>query len=126
MVVLVEDDSEFPQVLAAMDGQLTVSIHAADTDARAVDFVSQAELAAGRIIVNGWPTGVEVGYATVHGGPYPATSNSQTSSVGALAMARFLRPVSYQNASDDFLAPELKNGNPMRIWRETNGQGSRS
>ncbi|HMH58454.1 MAG TPA: aldehyde dehydrogenase (NADP(+)), partial [Galbitalea sp.] len=126
IVVLVEEDDEFLQILRALQGQLTVSIHSVDADARAVELAAHAELAAGRIIFNGWPTGVEVGYATVHGGPYPATTNGGTTSVGALAMSRFLRPVSYQNAPSEFLAPELKDGNPMAIWREINGIASRS
>jgi 2,5-dioxopentanoate dehydrogenase len=126
VAVLVEEEEEFIQVLSALEGQLTVSIHSADAGPQAIELAAHAELAAGRIIFNGWPTGVEVGYATVHGGPYPATTNGQTTSVGALAMSRFLRPVSYQNAPGEFLAPELKDGNPMAIWRETNGIGSRS
>jgi NADP-dependent aldehyde dehydrogenase len=126
IVVLVDDEKEFSQVLRALEGQLTVSIHSTDAEPLAVELVACAETVAGRIIFNGWPTGVEVGYATVHGGPYPATTNGQTTSVGALAINRFLRPVSYQNAPGDFLASELKDRNPMGIWREIDGVGSRS
>jgi NADP-dependent aldehyde dehydrogenase len=126
IVVLVDDEKEFSQVLRALEGQLTVSIHSTDAEPLAVELVACAETVAGRIIFNGWPTGVEVGYVTVHGGPYPATTNGQTTSVGALAINRFLRPVSYQNAPGDFLASELKDRNPMGIWREIDGVGSRS
>jgi NADP-dependent aldehyde dehydrogenase len=63
----------------------------------------------GRILANGWPTGVEVSHAMVHGGPFPATSDSRSTSVGTLAIRRFLRPVSYQDIPDSLLPPELRN-----------------
>jgi NADP-dependent aldehyde dehydrogenase len=66
------------------------------------------EAKAGRILANGWPTGVEVCHAMVHGGPFPATSDPRTTSVGSLAIDRFLRPVSYQNLSPAVLPPELR------------------
>jgi 2,5-dioxopentanoate dehydrogenase len=126
VIVIAEDESAFTAILNALDGQLTVSIHSAVGESGAIELAADAELAAGRLIFNGWPTGVEVGYATVHGGPYPATSNAQSTSVGALAITRFLRPISYQNAPQEFLAPELRDGNPLAIWREIDGTGSRS
>lgn len=79
---------------AELEGQLTATVHAADSDHEdARDLLEALELKAGRILFNGWPTGVEVGHAMVHGGPYPSTSDSQTTSVGSLAIERFLRPV---------------------------------
>ena len=68
------------------------------------------EQKAGRIVANGWPTGVEVGHAMVHGGPFPATSDSRATSVGTLAIRRFLRPVSYQDMPAALLPPELQPG----------------
>jgi NADP-dependent aldehyde dehydrogenase len=123
--VLAEDAGQFASILGGLDGQLTVSIHCSDVDTDAAAFVAAAETAAGRIIFNGWPTGVEVGNAMVHGGPFPATSNAQTTSVGSAAIARFLRPISYQNAPQSFLAPELRDENPRGIWREIDGVGVR-
>jgi len=75
----------------------------------------------GRIIVNGWPTGVEVGHAMVHGGPFPATSDSRTTSVGTLAINRFLRPVAYQNLPQELLPEPLQDTNPWHLNRRING-----
>lgn len=75
----------------------------------------------GRILVNGYPTGVEVGHAMVHGGPWPATSDGRTTSVGTLAIRRFLRPVCYQDFPEALLPEALRPGNPMRLWRRTDG-----
>jgi alpha-ketoglutaric semialdehyde dehydrogenase len=75
----------------------------------------------GRILVNGWPTGVEVGHAMVHGGPFPATSDTKTTSVGTLAINRFLRPVAYQNLPQELLAASLKDDNPWHLNRLVNG-----
>jgi NADP-dependent aldehyde dehydrogenase len=77
------------------------------------------------VIVNGWPTGVEVAHAMVHGGPFPATSDGRTTSVGALAMARFLRPVCYQNMPDALLPPALKAANPWKLARRIDGSVER-
>ena len=87
---------------------------------------TQLEPLAGRVIFNGFPTGVEVCAAMVHGGPYPATSAPATTSVGALAIQRFVRPVSYQNAPDALLPVELQNANPRGIWRTVNGQWTKA
>jgi NADP-dependent aldehyde dehydrogenase len=83
------------------------------------------EQRAGRVIFNGYPTGVEVGHAMVHGGPYPATTAPATSSVGALAIRRFVRPVAYQDVPDNLLPPELQNANPLGIWRNVDGEWTR-
>jgi alpha-ketoglutaric semialdehyde dehydrogenase len=76
----------------------------------------------GRVIVNGYPTGVEVGRAIVHGGPYPATTDSGTTSVGSAAIRRFVRPVAYQNTPQDFLPPALRDANPLSIMRLVDGK----
>jgi NADP-dependent aldehyde dehydrogenase len=73
-------------------------------------------------VINGFPTGVEVGHAIVHGGPFPATTDSRTTSVGSTAIYRFTRPVCYQNYPQELLPPELKDENPLGIWRFVNGQ----
>ena len=80
------------------------------------------ERRAGRILVNGWPTGVEVGHAMVHGGPYPATSDSRTTSVGSLAIRRFLRPVCYQDLPQALLPEALRDGNPWNVPRLVDGK----
>ncbi|MDR3715392.1 MAG: aldehyde dehydrogenase (NADP(+)), partial [Puia sp.] len=79
------------------------------------------ERKAGRLVVNGYPTGVEVCHAMVHGGPYPATSDSRTTSVGTQAIYRFARPVCYQDFPQAALPEELKNENPLGILRLVNG-----
>ena len=80
------------------------------------------ETKVGRILVNGFGTGVEVAHAMVHGGPYPATSDGRTTSVGSLAIVRFLRPVSYQDLPDALLPEALKEGNPLKLWRRLDGK----
>jgi NADP-dependent aldehyde dehydrogenase len=79
------------------------------------------ETKVGRILFNGWPTGVEVGYAMVHGGPYPATSDSRSTSVGARAIERFLRPVCYQDVPNALLPSPIADGNPDGLWRRIDG-----
>ncbi|HEV2325385.1 MAG TPA: aldehyde dehydrogenase (NADP(+)), partial [Terracidiphilus sp.] len=74
---------------------------------------------------NGFPTGVEVCHAMVHGGPYPATSDSRATSVGALAIYRFVRPVCFQDFPDSVLPDQLKDSNPLGIWRMVNGSMTR-
>jgi len=84
--------------------------------------VSILEQKVGRLIINGYPTGVEVCHSMVHGGPFPATTDSRTTSVGTGAINRFTRPVCYQNFPDSLLPPELKKDNPLGIWRIVNGE----
>jgi len=123
LVVRAKDLAELLAVLAALEGQLTIAMHMdeADTDlARAL--LPTLELKAGRVLVNGFGTGVEVGHAMVHGGPFPSTSDSRTTSVGSLAIFRFLRPVSYQNLPAALLPPELQDGNPLGIARRVDGK----
>eukprot|EP01035_Chromulina_nebulosa_P037515 gene37515-50643_t len=103
-------------------GQLTATlqIDAAD-EADAAQLIPALTQRAGRILANGWPTGVEVCHAMVHGGPYPATSDGRTTSVGSLAIYRFLRPVSFQNLPHALLPVAVRDGNPWDIARRIDG-----
>ena len=109
LLVVCRNRAELCQVLEQAEGQLTATLQMDEGDrAFAAGLVPILELKAGRILANGWPTGVEVVHAMVHGGPYPATSDSRTTSVGSLAIDRFLRPVCYQNVDPALLPPELR------------------
>jgi NADP-dependent aldehyde dehydrogenase len=110
----------------ALEGQLTATLHGTDADiASFADLVDVLEQKAGRLVVNGFPTGVEVCHAMVHGGPYPATSDSRFTSVGSQAILRFARPVCYQDFPQAALPDELKDQNPLGIWRLVNGSFTR-
>lgn len=119
LVVRCASPEELAAVARALEGQLTATLHlrgGAD-DALAAGLLPILELKAGRILVNGFPTGVEVCDAMVHGGPFPATSDPRTTSVGTLAITRFLRPVCYQDLPDGLLPPALRADNPWGIPR---------
>ena len=122
IVITVRNVEQMVTVLNSLEGQLTVTIQSDGAEPGAADLLQAAELKAGRVLFNSWPTGVEVGHAMVHGGPFPATSNSATTSVGALAIDRFLRPVSYQNVPHEILPAELQDDNPLGIWRKFDGR----
>lgn len=119
LLVRCRDAAELERVLAALEGQLTIAIHAdgQDDTSLAAQLLPLIERKAGRILFGGFGTGVEVCDAMVHGGPYPATSDVRTTSVGSLAIARFLRPVCYQNAPDSLLPVELQAANPWALPR---------
>ncbi|HXW57053.1 MAG TPA: aldehyde dehydrogenase (NADP(+)) [Candidatus Cybelea sp.] len=107
----------------ALEGHLTATIHGTEEDLREfAELVSTLQNKVGRIIFNGFPTGVEVCHAMVHGGPYPASTDSRTTSVGSQAIFRFARPVCFQNLPDSALPRELQNANPLGIWRMVDGQ----
>lgn len=111
IVVRCVDRDELLTIITALEGQLTATLHMDDgdlADARAL--LPLLERRVGRILANGWPTGVEVGHAINHGGPYPATSDGRTTSVGTLAIDRFLRPVSYQDLPQALLPDILREG----------------
>jgi NADP-dependent aldehyde dehydrogenase len=111
LIVTVRDVAQLQAIVSGLEGQLTATVHLADADhGLAAELLAELELVAGRVIVNGWPTGVEVGHAMVHGGPFPATSAPATTSVGTRALERFLRPVVYQDVPEALLPPELRNG----------------
>ena len=126
LVVRCADATETERVARALEGQLTATVHADDSDLpTAGRLLGILERTAGRILFDGWPTGVEVGHAMVHGGPYPATSDGRSTSVGARAMDRFLRPVAYQNVPAELLPSAIADGNPDGIVRRVDGRFTR-
>lgn len=127
LLVKCRNEAEIERVLETLEGQLTLAIHAQGDDDRAMAgrLLPLAEQKAGRILFNGFGTGVEVCDAMVHGGPWPATSNPRTTSVGSLAIARFVRPVSYQDAPQDLLPPDLRDNAPEGLPRRINGESAR-
>jgi 2,5-dioxopentanoate dehydrogenase len=111
------------QIARKLEGNLTATIHGTEDDLREnTDLIAELETKVGRILFNGFPTGVEVCQAMVHGGPFPATSDSRTTSVGARAILRFARPVCYQDFPESALPDELKKSNPLGILRIVSGQ----
>ena len=108
----------------SLGGNLTGTVHIGSDEDRslAAQVLRTLECTVGRVIVNGYPTGVEVCRAIVHGGPYPATTDPGTTSVGSAAIRRFVRPVAYQNTPQEFLPPALHNDNPLGIMRLVNGE----
>lgn len=122
LVVRCRDFDQLTQVVRRLEGQLTATLQMTEADQPlARTLLPILERKAGRILANGWPTGVEVSHAMVHGGPYPATSDSRTTSVGTLAINRFLRPVCYQDIPDVLLPPVIKADNPWGVRRRVNG-----
>ncbi|RIY01391.1 aldehyde dehydrogenase (NADP(+)) [Aureimonas flava] len=122
LVVRCRDAAELSRVVAALEGQLTIALHLGEGDVEAArTLLPELEVKAGRILVNGFGTGVEVGHAMVHGGPYPATSDARTTSVGSLAVARFLRPVCYQDLPAALVPETLRDGNPLGLPVRTDG-----
>lgn len=123
IVIRCADKAEVARVLEGLEGQLTATLQLDDEDvedARAL--LPILERKAGRILANGWPTGVEVSYAMVHGGPFPATSDSRTTSVGTGAIERFLRPVCYQDLPDALLPKAIQRANPLGLPRLIDGE----
>ena len=111
------------ELVKALEGQLTATIHGSDDDLRAnQDLIRLLETKAGRLVFNGFPTGVEVGHAMVHGGPYPATSDGRYTSVGTRAIFRFTRQVCFQDFPNTALPAELQDENPLGIWRLIDGE----
>ena len=105
-----------------LEGHLTATIHGTEQDLREFsDLITILERKVGRLVFNGFPTGVEVCHAMVHGGPYPATSDGRSTSVGSQAIFRFSRPVCYQGFPQAALPDELKDANPLHIWRMVDG-----
>jgi 2,5-dioxopentanoate dehydrogenase len=125
LLVLCRDLDEMRQVIGAMQGQLTATLQVEPDDYDgARSLLVALERRVGRILVNGWPTGVEVSPAMVHGGPYPATSDSRTTSVGTLAIERFLRPVCYQDMPAALLPSELRDDTQPRYHALIEGKFS--
>ena len=122
IIVRCRDMAEVAKVVAGLEGQLTATLQLDDADiadARALLPILADRV--GRILANGWPTGVEVTHAMVHGGPYPATSDGRTTSVGTLAIHRFLRPVAFQNLPAALLPPAISDDNDWDIARRVDG-----
>ncbi len=125
IVIEVADDQELKLALQSLRGQLTATLIGEPGDLQRYQWlVPVLEQKVGRILVNGYPTGVEVCEAMVHGGPSPATSDSRGTSVGTLAIDRFLRPVCFQNYPDALLPPALQNSNPLQLKRLINSEWS--
>jgi alpha-ketoglutaric semialdehyde dehydrogenase len=123
LTVTANNKEDLLKVTRKLHGHLTITLHATKEDLENYkDLIAILERKAGRLIINGFPTGVEVCHSMVHGGPFPATTDSRITSVGTLAINRFVHPVSYQNFPDELLPDELKNNNPLGIWRMVNGE----
>ena len=122
LIVTHSSRDELLQIAASLEGQLTATLHGTEEDLKEFsDLVAVLEQKAGRLLFNGFPTGVEVGHAMVHGGPFPATSDGRSTSVGTRAIFRFTRLVCYQDFPDAALIDELKNANPLGIQRMVDG-----
>jgi 2,5-dioxopentanoate dehydrogenase len=121
-----QDKSEMIRMAQELEGHLTATIHGTEADLEEyMDLINILEQKVGRIIFNGFPTGVEVCHSMVHGGPYPATTAVQSTSVGTSAIRRFSRPVCYQDFPQKVLPEQLRNDNPLKIWRMINGELTR-
>jgi NADP-dependent aldehyde dehydrogenase len=123
LIIRCRDKMQMQQVIENLEGQLTATVMATETDLeKYYDIIDSIKNICGRFIYNGVPTGVEVCLSMHHGGPYPATTDSRFTSVGADGIKRFARPVCYQNWPDAELPDELKNANPLGIWRTVNNE----
>ncbi len=127
LTVAADNISELVKIAENLKGHLTVTIHATEEDLMEHSILMAIlERKVGRLIINGFPTGVEVCDAMVHGGPFPATTDSRTTSVGTRAIERFARPLCYQDFPDHMLPNELKDRNPLGIVRMINGKRTSS
>jgi alpha-ketoglutaric semialdehyde dehydrogenase len=123
LLVVAKDDAELEQVVEVLQGQLTVTVIGEKQELQQYKtLIHKLTEITGRIILNGVPTGVEVCAAMQHGGPFPATNNSRYTSVGSTAIYRFVRPLAYQDWEQELLPQELRNGNPLGIYRTVNQQ----
>ncbi len=122
LVITYDTAEEVIALARKLQGQLTVTVLAEKEDLnhhqQLIELLTDK---CGRLLLNGFPTGVEVCYGVQHGGPYPASTDSRFTAVGPDAIKRFARPLSYQSWLDDYLPDELKNSNPLGIWRTVNG-----
>jgi alpha-ketoglutaric semialdehyde dehydrogenase len=126
LLVRHSDRNELLDAALALEGHLTATIHGTEQDLDEFgDLIAILERKVGRLVLNSFPTGVEVSHAMVHGGPYPATSDGRSTSVGSQAIFRFARPVCYQGFPDAVLPDELKDGNPLNAWRMVDGEMTR-
>lgn len=126
LLVTCKNADEMLQLALTMEGQLTTSLIATDEEVKQhAELVGALKDICGRFVLNGVPTGVEVALSMQHGGPYPATTDSRFTAVGADGIKRFARPVCFQNWSNDLLPEELKTENPLGLWRTVNNQLTR-
>ncbi|MGH3324652.1 MAG: aldehyde dehydrogenase (NADP(+)), partial [Streptomyces sp.] len=126
VVARYRDEDEVSAALSRLPGNLTATVQLSGAEAagdggHGARLLAALTPLAGRVLVNGWPTGVAVAPAQHHGGPYPATTSTSTS-VGATAIERWLRPVAYQDAPDPLLPPELRDANPLGLPRRVDGR----
>lgn len=127
LVIRCKNINQVKQVWKNLKGQLTTTIIGTDEDLKSNnDLVDIAISVAGRIIINGVPTGVEVCASMIHGGPYPATTDSRFTSVGSNSVYRWVRPVCFQNFPQNLLPEELKDNNPLNIWRMINNEWTKN
>lgn len=127
--VVVETNSkeEVLSIARNLSGHLTATVHGTDKDLTEYrELLDILEQKVGRVVINGFPTGVEVCHAMVHGGPYPSTTDGRSTSVGTASIFRFTRAVCYQGMPQALLPAELKNENPLGIWRLVNGTRTNS
>jgi len=123
LLVECENEADVLNTIDSLPGQLTATVHLTpDEEESSRAFLEAFTEKAGRVLLNGYPTGVEVCPSMQHGGPYPATTDSRFTSVGTAAILRFARPVCFQNFAEKLLPAELQNVNKLRIWRQINGQ----
>lgn len=125
LAVLCDDEAQMVAVAECLSGQLTATVHAESADDGAAALMEALAERTGRLLWNGMPTGVEVCAAMHHGGPWPATSDSRSTSVGTAAIARFARPVCFQSWPHALLPVALQDGNPAGILRQVDGEWSR-
>ncbi|MEO8906578.1 MAG: aldehyde dehydrogenase (NADP(+)), partial [Microbacteriaceae bacterium] len=121
VLVRYTDAASLQAALATLDGSLTATIHCVPGEDVAELATSLGRIA-GRLLFNGWPTGVAIAWGQHHGGPWPSTTASVHSSVGASAIRRWLAPIAYQDAPASVLPPELHDGNPLGIPRREDGR----
>lgn len=123
LIIRCKDKTEMLAVTTHLEGQLTATLMATETDIyNHTELIDVVKNICGRLILNSVPTGVEVCLSMQHGGPFPATTDSRFTSVGADGIKRFARPIAYQNWGNEFLPAELKNENPLHIWRTVNNE----
>lgn len=123
VMILADTKEEMLTIARNLEGHLTATVHGTPEElADFADLLEILEQKVGRLLINGFPTGVEVSHAMNHGGPYPATTDVRSTSVGTNAIQRFARPICYQNYPDSLLPDALKVANPLQIWRLVDGE----
>ncbi|MDO9553748.1 aldehyde dehydrogenase (NADP(+)) [Rhodonellum sp.] len=123
LMVIYKTEDELLEIAQKLQGQLTVTIWAEEEELKdQLYLINLLEEKCGRMLYKGVPTGVEVGYAMHHGGPYPSTTDSRSTSVGVYSIKRFARPIALQDMPDILLPDALREGNPLKIWRMVDGE----